>query len=221
MAEVYGEKPKIFTKEWWPYFWLYYKWHTVAFLFVAVLVAMGISDCMKREDYDLRITALGGVYFDSVALDKIESALEEEINDIDENEEKNVNIMSLTFVDDKEYAEQNYAAYIKHDAEFSDPIMQVFIYDRAELEKKEQEGLLQIAFCKTDDWLERDVSDDMIFYGEDGKAYAVSLKNSSILKDTGINGEDLFVLVKNDAESHEKNPKANENAKIAANKLIK
>ncbi len=221
MAEVYGEKPKIFTKEWWPYFWLYYKWHTVAFLFVAVLVVMGISDCMKREDYDLRIATLSKVYFGSTALDKIENALEAEINDIDGNEEKNIDIMSLVFIDDKEYADQNYAAYIKHDSEFSDPIMQAFIYDRAELEQKDKEGLLQIAFCKTDDWLESEVSDDMIFYDGGGNPYAVSLKNSSILMEAGINGEDLFVLVKNDAEAHEKNPKANKNAVIAANNLIK
>lgn len=221
MAEVYGVKPKIFTREWWPYFWLYYKWHTVAVLFVTMLVTMVISECAKREKYDLRLTMLGTFYAETESLISLETALEPAIEDIDGNEEKNIDIMSLVFVDKAEYDEENFASYIKHDSEFSDPLMQMFIYDKRELERRDAELFLPEAFCETDEWLQPEVDEDLLYYGSDGKPYAVSLKNSSILNECGINGENLYVLVKNDADAPKQNPKAHQNAVITANNLIK
>ena len=55
MAEKYGVKPKIFTKEWWPYFWKYYKWHTIAILFVGGLAITWIVQCSRNVEPDLGI----------------------------------------------------------------------------------------------------------------------------------------------------------------------
>ncbi|MDR1891637.1 MAG: hypothetical protein LBQ48_01300 [Oscillospiraceae bacterium] len=52
MAEKYGEIPKDFKGRV-GYYWLYYKWHTVAALFVITVLAVGIGQCATkpRPDY--------------------------------------------------------------------------------------------------------------------------------------------------------------------------
>lgn len=213
MAEVYGEKPKIFTKEWWPYFWLYYKWHTVAIVFVIVLVSTWITDCVRKEKFDLRMTYLGGTYYDIQMWDKAEKLLEKSIKDTDGNGEKNIGMMDLVIAEGNEYGEQNYASYLKHDMTFSEDLSYVYIYDSKELERVLEEGVLAGCYAKVSDWLNTDVSDDKLIY-TDNTAYAVSLRDSKILKKAGFDCEELYVLVRTDAPTYE-------NAVITANNLIK
>lgn len=213
MAEVYGEKPKKFTKEWWPYFWLYYKWHTVAVLFVMMLVAIGISDCARKEKYDLRLTYLGRTYYDIQLWDETEKLLEEDIKDADGNGEKNIGMTDLVIAEGNEYGEQNYASYLKHDISFSEDLSYVYIYDSKELERALTDGVAAGCYAKASDWLNTDVPDDKLIY-TDGTAYAVSLRDSKVLKKAGVNCEELYVLLRTDAP-------AQENAVITANNLIK
>lgn len=213
MAEVYGEKPKKFTKEWWPYFWLYYKWHTVAVLFVMMLVAIGISDCARKEKYDLRLTYLGRTYYDIQLWDETEKLLEEDIKDADGNGEKNIGMTDLVIAEGNEYGEQNYASYLKHDMSFSEDLSYVYIYDSKELERALTDGVAAGCYAKASDWLNADVPDDKLIY-TDGTAYAVSLRDSKILKKAGFDCEELYVLVRTDAPTYE-------NAVITANNLIK
>lgn len=220
MAEVYGEKPKVFTKEWWPYFWLYYKWHTIAFVFIAMLALIGITDCAKREKYDLGITYLGRTYYEDAMWKKAETLLEPEIKDADANNEKNIGIMQLIVSDKKEYAEQNYATYIKHDTTLADEVSYIYIYDSSELKTISANGFVAENYAEASQWLDGEISDDMLVYDGE-KAYAVSLKDSTVLKEAGINCEDLYVLVKYDADLPEKNDAAHDNAQIIANNLIK
>ncbi len=220
MAEVYGEKPKIFTKEWWPYYWLYYKWHTIAVLFVMMLVAIGISDCARKEKYDLKITYLGRVYYDTLQWDETEKLLEAKIEDANGDGKKNIGVMNLVIAEGEDYADQNYASYIKHDVSFSEDLAYVYIYDGAELKRALGGGELDGAFAKATDWLSVEVPDDKLVYSEN-TAYAVSLKDSAVLKKAGLNSEDLYILVRYDALNSEKGNKAHENAVITANNLIK
>ena len=213
MAEVYGEKPKKFTKEWWPYFWLYYKWHTVAVLFVMMLVVIGISDCARKEKYDLRLTYLGRTYYDIQLWDETEKLLEEDIKDADGNGEKNIGMTDLVIAEGNEYGEQNYASYLKHDISFSEDLSYVYIYDSKELERALTDGVAAGCYAKASDWLNTDVPDDKLIY-TDGTAYAVSLRDSKVLKKAGVNCEELYVLLRTDAP-------AQENAVITANNLIK
>ena len=71
MAEKYGVKPKIFTKEWWPYFWMYYKWHTIAILFVGVLAITWIVQCSRNVEPDLGIVCCGSMLYESEKWDNV------------------------------------------------------------------------------------------------------------------------------------------------------
>lgn len=53
--EVYGVKPKKFTKAWWEYFWDYYKIHVLCVAFAAVLIGVTAVQCATRPSYDLQI----------------------------------------------------------------------------------------------------------------------------------------------------------------------
>lgn len=220
MAEVYGEKPKVFTKEWWPYFWLYYKWHTVAFIFVILLAGTWISDCARREKYDLMITYLGRTYYEAQLWNETEKLLEPDINDADGDGEKNIGLMNLVISEGEDYNDQNYASYIKHDVSFSEDLSYVYIYDSTELGRALTDGIAAGCYAKASEWLNTDVPDEKFIY-TDGTAYAVSLRDSKILKKAGIDCEKLYILVRTDAGTPQKNNPAQRNAVIAANNLIK
>lgn len=215
MAERYGVKPKMFTKDWWQYFFMYYKWHTIAILFIAVLVAVGVSDCAKREKYDLELVYIGEKYFDETLWENIAEKLSECIEDTDENGEKAVGYLQLTVNDKPEYAEQSAAAYVKHDTTLANELSYLYIYDKKRVEQ--QSDFINDNFASSEKWLDSEVSDDMLIC--DG--YAVSLKNSTVLKETGINSEDLYLLVKYDEDLPKVNKTAHDNAKKAANMLVK
>ena len=48
MAEKYGTVPKKFTSAWWEYFWDYYKWHTIATVFVAGILLPIFFDGLRN-----------------------------------------------------------------------------------------------------------------------------------------------------------------------------
>lgn len=71
MAEFYGEKPKRFSREWWPYFWLYYKWHTIGIAVALLIITTTVVDIINRERYDLEIVYLGSQHIAEESLDKL------------------------------------------------------------------------------------------------------------------------------------------------------
>lgn len=220
MAEVYGVKPKLFTKEWWPYFWMYYKWHTVAILFVGGLVVMGVVQCVKNVEPDLGIVYCANIGCETEKWDNVSLELEENINDINDDEKKKIEIMSLVMIDDAQYAEQNYAMQVKHMCSFTEETTYLYIYDKASVDANisEDSGAL---FHTTDMWLKTDVGEDRLYKGNDGNTYAVSLADSTMLNDAGIDCTDLYLLIKYDTDSPYRNEKAFDNAVIVANKLIR
>ena len=220
MAEHYGVKPKMFTKEWWPYYWLYYKWHTIAVVFVLILAVIGISNCVSKEKYDLAITYLGRTYYDEANWYEAVAELAKDIDDADGNGKEHISFTSLITNEKKEYAQQNYATYVKHDTSLGDEFSYIYIYDENELTENSRNDFVSENYFEAIDWLNGEVGDDMLVYNGD-KAYAVSLKNSTVLNNAGIDSENLYILVKYDEDLPDANKTAHNNAIKVANKLIK
>ena len=82
MAERYGVPPKRFTKEWWPHYWMYYKWHTIAGAFAAIMIVTTAVQCATREKFDMNVTYTGSVYFPDESIDMLETEMEKYIDDI-------------------------------------------------------------------------------------------------------------------------------------------
>lgn len=53
--EVYGTKPKMFTKAWWEYFWDYYKMYVFGGIFAVILISITAVQCATQPSYDLQI----------------------------------------------------------------------------------------------------------------------------------------------------------------------
>lgn len=219
MAEHYGVKPKMFTKEWWQYFWMYYKWHTISILFVVMLIAVGISECSKIVDPDLGIVYFGSAHYDDAAWAEVNGALAEDMQDINNDDEVNISCMHLPFLDDEEFAQENYVSTVKYIASFSEKTNYIYICDKDELERNALKDIDNMPYYTTDLWLDVDMEEGKLYRAEDGKAYAVSLKDSKLLKDAGIYCEGLYLLMKNDTTYN--NEQAYKNAMTAINKLLK
>ena len=61
--ERYGTIPKRFTKEWWDYFWYYYKWRVIFILVAVIFLAITCTQCAMRIDYDMKISYVGSNYY--------------------------------------------------------------------------------------------------------------------------------------------------------------
>ncbi len=93
--EVYGIKPKRFTKEWWGYFWDYYKWHTIGGGFVAFLVITSCVQCITQTKYDLQVDYISEYGILSEHEDALRALAEEKIEDVTGNGKNEVSILSL------------------------------------------------------------------------------------------------------------------------------
>lgn len=221
MAEHYGVKPKMFTKEWWPYYWMYYKWYTITAVAIVAFIVMIIYDCVTKEKYDLKITYYGSNAYLSEMWEELDATLEEYIEDIDGNGEKNILMIPLVMSDKSEDMQMSQAAYTQYTMSFTDTLSYLYIYDQAQLDILIDEDIVNGTFLTTDKWLNSDVSEDSIVYGKNSKPYAISLKDSKIINSIGLNGEDLYVLVKDDTQNPKQDEKVRKNAFIVANELIK
>lgn len=221
MAEHYGVKPKMFTKEWWPYYWMYYKWYTITAVAIVAFIVMIIYDCVTKEKYDLKITYYGSNAYLSEMWEELDATLEEYIEDIDDNGEKNILMIPLVMSDKSEDMQMSQAAYTQYTMSFTDTLSYLYIYDQAQLDILIDEDIVNGTFLTTDKWLNSDVSEDSIVYGKNSRPYAISLKDSKIINSIGLNGEDLYVLVKDDTQNPKQDEKVRKNAFIVANELIK
>lgn len=93
--EVYGVKPKKFTKKWWGYFWYYYKWHTAGVLFAAVLMIITFVQCVTQTKYDLQIDFITEYGIIPEQEEMLAALIEENIEDVTGNGEKEAFVLSL------------------------------------------------------------------------------------------------------------------------------
>lgn len=199
--EVYGTKPKLFTKEWWPYFWDYYKIHTIVCIVAAIVIISTINDCMHRTNYDLQIDVITENSVTQEALDNLTNIICENIEDVTCNGK---NEAYITYIDMGENIDPQYsqAMYTKMTIEAIYTDSSVFLMSKKYADYMFENGILMPASSWTD--------------AESYNGYAVSLENCEILENIGIDTSDLYAGVVNlradDKEQlREKNRKKQEN----------
>ena len=134
MAEVYGVKPKKFTKEWWPYFWLYYKWHTIVIVLAVIAIIYTIVEMSTQTKYDLKMIYYGYACCDDTAWQDLKAELEPGINDIDDNSEKNIDMFPLTLSTDDSMPQLDSATYVKYTTSYSEDLSQLYIFDKTQMD---------------------------------------------------------------------------------------
>lgn len=217
MAEKYGVVPPKFTKEWWEYFWDYYKLFVISGIIVVLLVLITISQCSSAPKYDMKVTYAGYRQYSEEDVQKTESIISEFAGDTNEDGEVSVGLTPLVFSNSVENSEYNYAMVTKLTLTFSDHFSFLFIMDKeyaeAEISKEDYDGI----FNSLNEYAPSDAD---VIKGEDGNIYAISLKNSKLMQDNDIKCDDLYILVRLNYKDDEKNIAVHEQSLKATEALL-
>lgn len=203
MAEKYGVVPPKFTKEWWPYFWEYYKIHTIAAVVIVVSVIATAVQCANREKYDLNVTYGGNLSFDTELTPKLEEEFEKYIDDIDGNGEKNVFFQAMTISGLQGYEEYDYALETKLQLEFQMENSFIFLLDKSQMDMLTQGDYAGETFAPVSEWADN-VDESRLVKAADGKAYAVDISDSKIFADCGLSCKGTYALLKLNLKPEEK-----------------
>lgn len=221
MAEVYGVKPKMFTKEWWPYFWMYYKWQTIGIVAIIAMVAITAVQCSTREKYDVTVTYAGAAYMDAETTDKLEAALEEYVTDIDGNGEKNVFVQQLTMSASGADAQMDMAMNDKHTVSLMEDTYHLYIYDKAQAEIMIGRKHSDETYTPVGEWYGRSFDDSMVIKSESGVPLALSLKDSTFMQDNNINSDEMYLAIKQCNKDKEENVQSYESAVAMADAMMR
>lgn len=220
MAEKYGTVPPKWTKEWWDYFWYYYKWRVLFIAFAVVCVAVTVTQCVTRERYDMTVTYAGQKMYTEEEITRLTDGIEEYIDDVDGNGKKSVFFQQLNFMNTPGSEEYDYASQTKLDLEFHNEQSFLFLHDLAELENMVGRDSAKEIYVPVSEWADV-MPDEELLYSKDGTAYAVNLKGSAFLAQNGIYRDDLYVILRRNYKDDEKNNLAFSSSVKTANNLIK
>ena len=222
--EKYGTIPPRFTKEWWAYFWEYYKWHTIATAFVVILIAVTLVQCVTKTVYDMTVTYAGDRVFSEEAVNSINEALAGVINDMDGDGENNIFFQQLTFGTANNDPQYEMAMQTKLMLEFSAGETFMYIFSKSEMDTYLNQENCEDLFLPVSEWVEDgSILEEASLGLSGGVAYAVSLGESAYFKSLGLDMQDQYVVLRQIRASEEKDEKFSiqfENAKIAGNYLL-
>lgn len=217
--EKYGTIPKRFTREWWEYFWTYYKIHTIVFFVIIALIIYTVHAVTSVTDYDLTIYMIAENEHPSTdSMKKLESRLHELTADVDGNGKALATTKVDVFAKDPESLHVEYANNMtqttKFIAEATNADNQIYIVDRKTADILISYGCM----LPVKDWA-TDV-DSLDIY----KEYFLSLYQNPVFTDWGFDDKNLYmgILVPpKDVKDYDLKMKMFDNAKKVANQLIK
>lgn len=191
MAEKYGTIPKKFTKEWWSWFWMYYKIHVIATAFILILIIMTVVDAITAEKYDATVIYAGRKYYSEEVQEKMEEILSPLYEDIDGNGEKSIFFSSIDVDLNSKDIEYLQARILKADTSFTDNNTYLYILD-SDMAKRYAESE---SFTPLEDWLTADIS-GLATYDANGKAYGVDISDLKFFKDAEIDTSGLYMFIR-------------------------
>ena len=184
--EVYGEKPKRFTSAWFEYVWEYYKIHIIVTLLVIIAVVYTWIAIASATKYDFYLCIAGDKYITDENKEDLKEVLKDKITDINGDGEINIEILDYST-----------SSEIK-DIEFENAMK-----TKLELELQAGDSFLYIVSKKVaDDLVANPAANDFFEKPENlsGKEsdnkYFARAEESVVLKDAGIQYNDLYVGVR-------------------------
>ena len=203
MAEVYGKKPEKFTAEWWEYFWMYYKWHTIIGVFAVIAAVSTIYGMMTAEKYDMTVSFVGNIPVSSEEIERIEEELSPYCEDLDKNGEKSL-LFTADLLTDAQRDPEYYSAIItKLYASLSDESTYVYILSRELADNLSGEDEDDCAFTPLDEWFSEEIDEEDI-YSVHGKSRGIDASKIKAFRNCGINLDGHYILLRKSS------PKASE-----------
>ena len=178
--EVYGEKPKLFSKKWWENYYYYYKVHTIVGVIVAIAMGYLIYSDMTATKYDLQIDYISELGISTEQTELIEQAAADNIEDVTGNEicDAFVMVIDMSPSNDMQYAQAMQVKYMTEQA-----YSEAFVFITSEKYMNEMSG--NGVFEKASVWSGTD--DDVEF---------ISLAGCKVLEDATISTDGLYVAVR-------------------------
>ena len=196
MAEKYGTVPKKFTREWWEYFWMYYKWHTIAAFFILLLIAITIYQNITAPKYDLTLTYAGEQMFSDEFCLKVEETLSPLCKDVDGNGKGSLMFTNLNLSLDSSDPEYTLAMSTKLQLSLSEDEVYIYILDRDIAQVYAGEDADNCVFAPLDDWLKTDLDDDTALFSAHGKNYGISAAQCSIFDELNTDMSDKYLFIR-------------------------
>ena len=221
MAEVF-EKPKKFTKEWFSYVWEYYKVHIIAGIYAFLLLLITLVEISNRVYFEVNLNIISIEGVKTEYAEAIASKAEKFVEDANDDGEKHVALTQISFTNEvMQDMNQLTAAQNKLMTLFASNEEMLFLFDEAMLNDVLSMDSTEGIFVPVDKWCSEKLNKDRCFAFADG-IYAVNLKKSAILKQLGINGENLYLCVRMNYEPEDELlNKRYENCVAVANALVR
>ena len=214
--EKYGEIPPRFTKAWWGYFWEYYRWYVLGTSLALFLLIMTVFQCAHRPKYDATIVYAGHMAYSDTEVQRLTELASEYIPDIDGNGKNSIFFQPLIFSDGAGNEEFDYAIQTKLDLTFVDSDAYIYLMDETEAALYMRRDTIDEMFEPVTSFSD---SGDTLAGEKDGVAYALSLKDSKLLRNREIYCDDLYIMVRVNDKTDEKNVISHENALLFAKAL--
>ena len=194
MAEKYGTIPKRFTKEWWSYFWEYYKIHTIVTIVLVAALSVTVYEKVTAPKYDLTLGYVGSQTIDIEKEDEIIKAFTDLTPDVNGNGESLLDLYNLSFSLDNQMDEFTMAMHNKMQLAIAVEEIYVYIIDEAHLMGYAGTKIEDCPFVELSTWLKRDLKYNR--YSVEGKEIAISLAGNRYLETLGINSEDKYLCMR-------------------------
>ena len=195
VAEKYGTIPQKFTRDWWGYFWLYYKWHTISIIFAIAIIGSCVYSSITAEKFDLTLTYAGETHYTDEATEKIESTLSPLCEDIDGNGEASLYFSQLNIDLNSSDTKYLMAMLTKLDFAIGEGETYLFILNKESADRYKDESSGQSAFAPLSDWVTADIS-GLDTYSVNEVDYGVDISNAKIFKDMGLDVSDLYLFMR-------------------------
>ena len=179
MAEKYGSVPPRFSKEWWDYFWTYYKGYVIAIVFVIILTVVTVVQKVNSPRYDITLTYAGPLSFSDECVEIITDELSPMCEDVDGNGEKALRFSELTM----NPSEAEYSVVMEQKLYLSIAVEDIYLYileGEASLpyigDSPDDSGFLEVK-----EWCKRDIPEDKLFTHND-YAYGINVSECEVFR---------------------------------------
>lgn len=166
-------------------YWYYYKYHTFAAIFIIAVILITVFDIASKVKPDINISAIGSFYISEQSTLKIKDELSKKINDINNDNKKEIIIQNIYINSLEKPNEQSMALMQKVQLELSVSDTKLFIMDKAFADIYANENYMQKLNSLADE--------AGVKYGGDIYKLPVSEK---FLKENNINSSDLYLCLK-------------------------
>lgn len=220
MAEKYGTIPPKFTKAWWSYFWDYYKWYVIAAVLIMSFIIYAVTTEVKTPNYDMTVIYTGEKAFEEEALTAMQKKFEEYSTDANGDDEVNVQVVTYGRTLEEGREMEDFGSKVNFDASFEEDCKFLYLIDKKWLDIMFAPGNIDNVLVPVSEWGVDTPGDAQTAYCEN-IPYAVSLKDSKIMQELGIDCDDVYVMLRINKETDEINTRAYESALSLVRELVK